>query len=344
MKAGLKRALAHVLSIGGGCRLARPRHGGIASIIGLHAVRPDVAEDLVESRVSTLTPESLGRTLAFMQARGYRFVTLRRLHERLDAGGAGERLACLTFDDGWRDNLVHALPICRRFAAPMTVMPTTGFLDRTASMWWLGLERLLLQSEPIRLELEDTRLDLPLGTSRRRARVYRTLWPLFFRADPKRLDALDRALFRPRGIDIAALTEAHALSWDEARALHASGLVAFGSHGVRHLNLKRQAIDVARFEIAESRARIEAMLEVEVGHFAYPYGSAGAREAELVAEAGYLGAVTTRSGNIMPAHRDHPFRLPRLPLDGPAPDAAMIEALTSGALPALANRLRPVVV
>jgi peptidoglycan/xylan/chitin deacetylase (PgdA/CDA1 family) len=40
------------------------------------------------------------------------------------------RLAAITFDDGYRDNLTAALPLLEKFSLPMTLFVTAGFLGR----------------------------------------------------------------------------------------------------------------------------------------------------------------------------------------------------------------------
>lgn len=52
-----------------------------------------------------------------------------RLEETLQAP-AHRRLAAITFDDGFRDNLTVALPILERFELPITLFVTAGFVGR----------------------------------------------------------------------------------------------------------------------------------------------------------------------------------------------------------------------
>src|SRR3954463_14856710 len=46
------------------------------------------------------------------------------------------RHVLITFDDGYRDNYTHALPILRAHGATATFFLTTGFLDRPRLSWW----------------------------------------------------------------------------------------------------------------------------------------------------------------------------------------------------------------
>lgn len=66
------------------------------------------------------------------------------------------------------------------------------------------------------------------------------------------------------------------LRWEDMREMAASGLVEFGSHTMRHRNLETIPLEEARWELRESKRRLEDALGTAVPCFAYPYG-AGAR-------------------------------------------------------------------
>jgi peptidoglycan/xylan/chitin deacetylase (PgdA/CDA1 family) len=86
------------------------------------------------------------------------------------------------------------------------------------------------------------------------------------------------------------------LSWEDVTALAREGVVDFGAHTRTHPTLTRLDEAEAREEIAGSRAVLERRLERPVTMFSYPAGLYGEREARLVEEAGFRGAVTTRGG------------------------------------------------
>lgn len=79
------------------------------------------------------------------------------------------------------------------------------------------------------------------------------------------------------------------LSWAQIKEMRDSGVMDFGSHTMRHRCLTEIPLEDARWEIAESKRRLEDALGREVCAFAYPYG-AGAYAPEVrraVREAGY---------------------------------------------------------
>jgi peptidoglycan/xylan/chitin deacetylase (PgdA/CDA1 family) len=60
---------------------------------------------------------------------------------------------------------------------------------------------------------------------------------------------------------------------------------------------------------------LESTIQREVRHFAYPFGemnTADEREARIAESAGFVTAVTTRTGNLFFEHAEFPFLLPRL--------------------------------
>ena len=74
-----------------------------------------------------------------------------------------------------------------------------------------------------------------------------------------------------------------------------------GSHTCTHPYLTRIPQEQAREEIRASKQKLEDLFGREVRHFCYPYGDFSPAIAELVGEAGYATACTTRSGMNTPA-------------------------------------------
>lgn len=68
--------------------------------------------------------------------------------------------------------------------------------------------------------------------------------------------------------------------------------VDFGSHGVSHRKLAEIAPASVHHEVFESKRQLEELLDEEVRHFCYPYGSHDLNAADEVKAAGYQTAVT----------------------------------------------------
>ena len=90
-------------------------------------------------------------------------------------------------------------------------------------------------------------------------------------------------------------TQPPILSWDDVGRLD-GGALRFEAHTVTHPNLLAVGEQRAREEIAGSKRELEERLGREVPVFCYPAGLFGAREVELVAEAGFRAACTCEPG------------------------------------------------
>lgn len=82
-----------------------------------------------------VSPEVFEQHLLFLQ-RFYSIVSLREISDRLVSGTLQGNEAAITFDDGYQDNLLEALPILEKYKAPATIFVTTKFIGEVASFEW----------------------------------------------------------------------------------------------------------------------------------------------------------------------------------------------------------------
>ncbi len=89
-------------------------------------------------------------------------------------------------------------------------------------------------------------------------------------------------------------------------------LVTIGSHGCTHIKLDECDEDGARYEICESKKKLESIIGKEVFAYAYSNGVASKRDIKLVKKSGYKYAfgVRPRKCNVMSLMLDR-FLLPR---------------------------------
>src|SRR5947209_14411116 len=89
----------------------RPFVGGVGAILTLHHVRPRRREAFQPNRLLEVTPGFLESVIERMRDADVDLVSLDDMHRRLVERNFSRRFACLTFDDGYRDNLDYAYPI-----------------------------------------------------------------------------------------------------------------------------------------------------------------------------------------------------------------------------------------
>ncbi len=326
-------------------RLAGPRLRGLGAVLMFHHVRPFQPRAFAPNAMLEITPAFLDAALTRVKALGYRILPLGAALDELRAGGAvgAPPFAVLTFDDGYRDNLVHALPVLEKHRAPFTVYITTGFAERAARLWWVELEEAVRRAARVEVRIGDAALSMPAGTAAEKRAAFKAVyWPLRGGGED-RLLAVVGELAAGQGVDGRGLVEELCMDWGEIEGLARHPLATVGAHTLTHPRLAKLDVAEMRTELGAAKAILEGRLGLPVRHLAYPVGdpgSAGRREFEAAAAFGYASAVTTRPGLVHAENAAHPTALPRVSVNGLWQDPRHLEVLLSGAAFALWNRGR----
>ncbi len=205
----------------------------------------------------------------------------------LATGNLPARTVAITFDDGYADNLSTALPLLERYEIPASCFVVSGTLGR--EFWWDEAVR-LLQGAPV-----DSEPPEELAAR------------LVHLSEEER--AAELASLRAQLCANAHRVTARAMVEAELRQLADSPLVEIGAHTVSHPMLASMPLDAQRYEIAGSKAALEAILNRPVYGFSYPNGSASAVTCDLVHTAGFHYACASNY-NVIRAGSD-PYYLPR---------------------------------
>lgn len=88
------------------------------------------------------------------------------------------------------------------------------------------------------------------------------------------------------------------LSRDQLQKISESGLVEIGAHTVHHRWLKGQSMQVVEKEVKESKTMLEELIKKPVVSFAYPSGAYDDQAVNVVKEAGFKTAVSTKLGIV----------------------------------------------
>jgi peptidoglycan/xylan/chitin deacetylase (PgdA/CDA1 family) len=343
-KTAFLRTSLDVLYYSGAAQVLRSIFGGRGAIFMLHHVFPGGGEQrgFAPNRGLEVTPEFLDQVIRLVKAQGFDLVDLDEAVARL-SGDRGRPFAVFTLDDGYHDNLVHALPVFRRHRAPFTVYVAPAITDGTAELWWRGLEAVIADSTRIEGEVAGAPFDLSTVTDSEKQQAWdRLYWPVRQLPQHEQRDWI-AAFCAHNGIGLDAMCRAAAMDWDEVRTLAADPLCTIGAHTINHFAVADLSEAEALAEMTGSADRIAREIGRRPRHFAFPYGdagSAGPRDFALAAEAGFATAVTTRRGLLFGGHRDHLMALPRVSLSGDYQRLRYVDVLLSGAAFALSNGFR----
>jgi peptidoglycan/xylan/chitin deacetylase (PgdA/CDA1 family) len=221
----------------------------------------------------------------------------------------------VTLDDGYRDNLTHALPIAEAKGVPITVFVTSGILGRHNGFWWDRLGTVLRSRPPhvrvIDLPVGGRNIRLPVGSSGIRAdldSVRRHLLPLRVTEIERALDAVSEQW----QVGSAPPPDAGTLTAEDLRQLAASDTVTIGAHTVDHVRLSDRPAREQQDTISGCKEELEQSIGLAVSHFAYPFGHRGDfddRSVEAVRSAAFNTACTTIPGTARSS--TDPYRLPR---------------------------------
>ena len=133
LRSGIIRAAFNALHLSGLYQLMRPISGGVGAIFLMHHVRPQAAGVFRPNGHLEITPEFLRATLRHVRSLDIDIVSMDEASRRMADMDFGRRFACFGFDDGYRDNRDHALPVMREFAVSSPSMsPATSRAQHSA--------------------------------------------------------------------------------------------------------------------------------------------------------------------------------------------------------------------
>ncbi len=344
MKTAIIRTGLETLYFTGAHLLLQPFLSGVGAIFMLHHVCPARRDSFQPNRLLEVTPEFLTEVVSLLRRWNIDLVSLDEMHRRLTERDFARRFACITFDDGYRDNKGCAYPILKKEGVPFTIYIPTSFPDRMGRLWWVALETVIARNTSIGLVMDGKDCRFACATASEKRALYGGLyWWLRELPTEAEMFAVVNDLVARYGVDIDGICAELCMDWNETTASARDPLVTIGAHTVNHVMLTKSPEAVVRSELKMGRAVLEAALGRRPEHLAYPYGGrdvAGPREFRIAEELGFKTAVTTRPGMLYAAHADHFTALPRLSINGQFQHGRYLRVLMSGAATALWNGFR----
>ena len=290
-----------------------PLFSGIGHVLLFHRVCNNDENKI--TRGLQVTQEYLDAVLKYFISRNIDIVSLDECYNRILSKEKVRRFVVFTFDDGYSDNLTHALPVFERYSAPLAVFIATGYPDHSVILWWYLLDDLVMNSDHIEFLYGNDLYSFSTNTLNEKTDAF---WKIRrFILDSNQEDFLTRlaVVFNGDQRDLLALTKKLALSWDQVKELSKHPLVTIGAHTINHLALSKLDEGKVIEEITGSMRLIQEKTEKPVSYLAYPIGTsaeASAREYDLSKQCNVKMSFTAERGNIFKHHSKHLHSLPRI--------------------------------
>jgi len=330
------RAAFEGLALSGMPRLIRGRSACRGVIFTLHRVLPEPPKTFAPNAILQVTPAFLGYAIERVRKLGFDIVDLDEAIRRVQSDGPEKPFVVFSFDDAYRDNLAHALPILRHLECPFTLFVPTALVDGVGDIWWQALEDILAAQTAINVPGKAGQAELfDLASTADKQHAYDTLyWRMRKMPEPERV-ALMHELAGQYGYDLARQCRELIMDWNQLKTFATERLCTIGAHTVHHYELAKLPAAEAQGEIEESLRVLNAQFGKTPRYLSYPIGglaSAGPREFDIAKKLGLRAAVTTRPGGLYTADRNALHSLPRVSLNGLFQARRYVDVFATGAI------------
>ena len=218
-------------------------------------------------------------------------------------------MVTITFDDGYKDNLVHALPLLEKYKVPALIYVATKFLNKNVDMWWYELGEAIHNNSKLSFIYDKKNFNLNLENYKQKSIAYNNLTKIFMKL---KIDQQTKLMEKITGTTKRKNYSIICLNSEQVKLLDNHPLITIGSHGHNHENLNILSDKEMKFDVTMSLEILENLLNHKVKHFCYPFGGkkeASDREFKIIENLNFHSAVTART---YPIKKYNIFSLPRI--------------------------------
>lgn len=255
-----------------------------------------------------LSPGEFKRVLKIL-SEYYNFITVEQCVDMLEGRiPLIDNALLITFDDGYRNNIDYALPICELLGIKPVLFVATGHVDSGLPFWFDRLDFALQQNmgELISFEYQGVKYCFD-ATSRQALKIsyqaFRDHCKQEYDDDIQMnqlFNALSEMLERRAGKALHEISTdddwSAIASWGQLRDAVKTGRLDVASHTVDHWRVDSLLEEKALTQLQQSKMRIEQELDQKCHYFCYPNGNYDDLTISLLKTSGYRAAFSTDVG------------------------------------------------
>jgi peptidoglycan/xylan/chitin deacetylase (PgdA/CDA1 family) len=262
-----------------------------------------------------VTPEHFRQQMAYLR-RSFQPIWLDELAGAVKRGSIPRQAVAITFDDGYADNYMFALPILEEFKIPATIFVTSGSIDSDREYWWDDLERIFLRGrilpETLEICVNGHEYFWTLDNAEKLQSIRKELHQIIKPLRPDYREQILEILTKWANLGRGGRRAHRAMTFDELKTLAGSSVIQIGGHTVNHPQLAALPVELQVQEILQGRDELETVIGKRVKTFSYPFGGQmdfSAETVDIVKKAGFEAACSTQYARV--TRRTEIHALPR---------------------------------
>lgn len=248
-------------------------------LIKLHSLREDDKNGILSIFFHSPSKKLFDKILKWLLKNSYKVISLEDLNIIIKQKLETEKLAIITFDDGWNKNL-DLLDSIEQHKVPVTIFIATEAIE--SGNYWFEYARLKGQYKYSGIKRIDEFKNLPASQLNMKIKVIKSNYEI----------------------------RRNCITLDELKKINENRLITIGSHTVTHPILKQCSIEMQKQELSQSKSILSEWLGIEIEYFAFPNGDFDENTIKIAKSCNYKLCFTTKPGRIKIGNVD-PFRIPR---------------------------------
>jgi peptidoglycan/xylan/chitin deacetylase (PgdA/CDA1 family) len=194
---------------------------------------------------------------------------------------------CITFDDGYYNNIKYVLPLMEQYKVPVTFF-ITAIRDAGYDILWNDYLGIITKYGPAKIYFNEEEY-IKTGNSYFSQKTKRPLAELLrkedFTAKREMMSAFsDVVAFRDKKEDKDFWQQ---MNIKDIERLSFSSYSTIGAHGYYHNDLSEISIEESRKELTSSKAYLEKICRKQINALAFPYGHYTREVVDEAKQAGY---------------------------------------------------------
>ncbi len=271
-----------------------------------------------------ISPENFEKQICFLK-KNLNVIAIDDLITSIGSGKFPKKTVCITFDDGYADNYIHAKPILEKYHCAATFFIATSFINQNNSFWWDELEMIFLHSNklPDRLTLQignkttsyllkETELTKQQwlqqkkwkwheSTPTDRCTIFLSIWKQLTALSPENIAAVINELKHWSHCNDQEYPRRLPMNAEQLHKLFTNKLFTPGVHTHTHCDLSQQKKQIQFKEIETCQNILKNKYNVARHYLSYPFGRYNADTIENIKELQFSACFTTEP---LPLSRD----------------------------------------